>query len=322
MALDNVEVFSGQSHPEFAEQFCKKLGVPLQPIHFERFSNDNLYIQLGSSVRGKDVVLIQTLTPPVSDNLVSMLMMLDIARTGAARSVYLVMPYFSYARSDKKDAPRICVTARLVADAIEMAGATHVLTMTMHSPQVHGFFRIPTDHLTPRSIFAKHLEQYVEEESSIVVSPDIGHVKRASRLAMDLGVPIAAGNKRRLTDTSVSVDALIGSGLDEDIEHAIIYDDEIATGTSVIAVMDKLRERGFRRFSVCCVHGVFTSNALQKLDAMEDVVRIVTTDTIPQNPGESEKLQVLPVAQVFAEAVKRTMEQQSLKKLFAFWEDT
>lgn len=147
---DDVRIFSGRSHPELAASIAFHLGIPLESTHFSRFSNDNLYIQLGASVRSRSVYIVQSMIPPVSEHLLELLMMLDIARGAGAREIHAIIPYFSYARSDKKNAPRISITARLIADLLETAGATHVMTMTLHSPQVHGFFRIPTDPLTAR----------------------------------------------------------------------------------------------------------------------------------------------------------------------------
>ncbi len=181
-ALDtnDVRFFSGQSHPKLASGIAFYLGVPLDPTHFGRYSNDNLYVQLGASVRGRNVYIVQSLIPPVSDNLFELLMMLDIAHGAGAAQIHAILPYFSYARSDKKDEPRISITARLIADLLETAGMTHFMTMTLHSPQVHGFFHVPTDPLTARHLYIRYFhDKNYEPKQTIVVSPDIGRAKPA-----------------------------------------------------------------------------------------------------------------------------------------------
>ena len=201
---NDVRFFSGSSHPQLATDIATYLGVPLDETHISRFSNDNLYIQLGASVRSRQVYILQSLSPPVNDHLVELLMMLDIARGASAREVHAIIPYFSFARSDKKDAPRISITARLVADLLQTAGATHVMTMMLHSPQVHGFFSIPADPLSSRPVFVHHFQQHLLT-GTIVVAPDIGHAKSAARFASDLGLPVTAVNVH-VQDLRVSAD--------------------------------------------------------------------------------------------------------------------
>ncbi|MGW8319728.1 MAG: ribose-phosphate diphosphokinase, partial [Candidatus Promineifilaceae bacterium] len=227
-----VRFFSGSSHPLLAKDIASYLGVPLEETHISRFSNDNLYIQLGASVRGRRVYLVQSLFPPVNDHLVELLMMLDIARSAAAKEIHAIVPYFSFARSDKKDAPRISITARLIADLLATAGATHFMTMMLHSPQVHGFFSIPADPLTARPVFERYF-QGRDLTSAIVVAPDVGHAKSAGRFAESLGLPVAAGNKERISDDEVRITGLLGRQV-KGFRHALIYDDEIATGSSML----------------------------------------------------------------------------------------
>ncbi|OQY97297.1 MAG: ribose-phosphate pyrophosphokinase, partial [Chloroflexi bacterium UTCFX4] len=229
--LNDIRVFSGSSNLALASEIARLLGVPLEPTAITRFTNDNLYVQLGSTVRGRNVYLIQSLTPPVNDHLMELFMMLDIARSASAKQVHAVIPYFSFARSDKKDAPRISITARLVADLLQTAGATNVMTMMLHSPQVHGFFSVPTDPLTSRPVFQEYFSRQ-KLDDTIVIAPDIGSAKSAARFAKDLGgLPVAAGNKERVSDTQVHVGGLIGAQL-RGMKRALIYDDEIATGGS------------------------------------------------------------------------------------------
>jgi ribose-phosphate pyrophosphokinase len=172
----DVRFFAGSSNPDLAARIARYLEVPLEKTHVSRFSNDNLYIQLGASVRSRKVYVVQSLSPPVNDHLMELLMMLDIARSASASEVHAIIPYYSFARSDKKDAPRISITARLVADLIQTAGATHVMTMMLHAPQVHGFFSVPTDPLSSRPVLQGHLA-VGDLSHTVVVTPDMGHVK-------------------------------------------------------------------------------------------------------------------------------------------------
>ena len=270
---DSVRFFTGRSHPELAAGIATYLSVPLDPTQISRFSNDNLYVQLGASVRGRAVFVVQSLTPPVSDHLVELLMMLDIARSAGARQVQAVIPYYSYARSDKKDAPRISITARLIADLLVTAGATHVMTMTLHSPQVHGFFSVPTDPLTARALFVRHfIERRFDPNDTVVVAPDVGHAKSAARFADYLDLPVAAGDKRRISDTEVEIGGLVGKQV-KGFRRALIYDDEIATGGSVIELSRLLVDTGIQEILVICTHGLFVGNALERLSAVPQIIR-------------------------------------------------
>ncbi len=319
--LDPSEVrfFSGNANPQLAADIAICLGVPLDPTLITRFSNDDLYIQLGASVRGRYVFIIQSLSPPVNDHLMELLMMLDIARSAAAKQVHAIIPYFSFARSDKKDAPRICITARLVADLLQAAGATHVMTMVLHAPQVHGFFSVPTDPLTSRPVFHQHF-QSEDLSSTIVVAPDMGHAKSAARFAKDLGLPITAGDKERISDTEVRI-TIVGRQVNG-FKRALVYDDEIATGGSILELSRLLFEQGVREIWIACTHGVFTRGALERLAALPQITRIVTTDTVTIPPAKRHpKLQVLSVAHVFADAIRRNYLRQSIGDLFVFGEE-
>lgn len=319
--IDNLYVFSGSSNRPLAEAICRHLYVPLRSTFIDRFSNDNIHIQLGTSVRGKDVYIVQSLSPPVSDNLLELLMMINIARTGAAASVNAVIPYYSYARSDKKDEPRVCITARLIADLIEAAGVDRVITMTLHSPQVHGFFGVPMDHLTSMSAFIQHLIAQ-DCKDTVLVSPDHGYAKRASQLAKALGLNVAVGNKRRLQDDQVRIDNILGRGLGR-YRHAIVIDDEIATGGSIVEVVRVLRRIGFKEFTIACTHGLFTGKAPKRMRKLKDVREILTTDTVALKPKKRKKFptnfKVLSVAPIFAQAILCNYHGRSVGELFEFW---
>ncbi|MEZ4592625.1 MAG: ribose-phosphate pyrophosphokinase [Chloroflexota bacterium] len=313
----NVRLFSGRSNIPLARKISEHLGVPLDETKFGRFSNDNLFVQLGASVRGRSVYIVQSLTPPVSDHLVELLMMIDIAKSAAAREIHAIIPYFSYARSDKKDAPRISITARLIADLLCTAGATHVMTMTLHSPQVHGFFSIPADPLTARMT----LEQYIKQrplnpETDVVVAPDMGRAKPAARFATGLGLPIASADKTRLSDTEVKIGGLIGRQV-KGFKRAYVYDDEIATAGSVVELSEVLVESGIEEISLICTHGLFLGRAVERIKSIPQITEVITTDTVEQPAGrELPNLTVLSVGNVFAEAIRQNYLRRSIGELF------
>lgn len=316
----DVRFFCGSSHPHLAKDIADYLGMPLSPTRISRFSNDNLYIQLGKSVRGRRVYIVQSLFPPVNDHLVELFMMLDIARSAAAREVHTIVPYFSFARSDKKDAPRISITARLIADLLQASGATHFMTMMLHSPQVHGFFGIPADPLTARPVFEQKFRE-TDLTDTIVVAPDVGNAKSAGRFADSIGVPVAAGNKERVSDTEVKISGLVGRQV-KGFRKAIIFDDEIATGSSVVEMSHLLAENGIEEIDVACTHGVFVRDALQKLTAVPEIKEIYTTDTV-YIPEEKRipQLHILSVASIFGDAIRRNYERKSIQGLFAYGEE-
>ena len=318
---NEVRIFSGSSHPQLAAGIAAELGIPLEKTRVSRFSNDNLYIQLGASVRSRTVFIVQTLAPPVNDYLVELLMMLDIARSASAREVHAIIPYFSFARSDKKDAPRISITARLIADLLVTAGASHVMTMVLHSPQVHGFFSIPADPLTSRPVFRRHFESR-DLSGTLVVAPDLGSAKPAALFAKGLGLPLAAGNKERISDTEVIISGLVGRPV-QGFRRALIYDDEIATGGSVLELSRHLVAQGIEEIWVACTHGVFVRDGLKKLAALPQITEIVTTDTIFIPPEKRHpKLHLLSVAPVFADAIRRNFLRESIGDLFVYGDES
>jgi len=318
-ALENVTIFSGSAHKKLAKQMAAYLGIELSPISIKKFSNDNIEIQLGESVRRKDVYIVQPLVPPTSDHLMELLVMLDIARMSGAKSIHAVIPHYSYGRSDKKDAPRISITARLVADMLVTAGAQHIIAMTMHSPQVHGFFSIPAEHLTAHSVFVKHYRQQ-DLRDTVVVSPDIGNAKRASKLANALEVPLAIGQKQRISDDNVNIGSVLGEVQDKRI---IIFDDEIATGGTIVELAQRLYSAGAREVSVACTHGLFLKNAKKRLDAIDQITEIVTTNTVPvRKKKRPNNLVTLEVGHIFGEVIRRTIEGESVGELFEFWPDS
>src|SRR5687767_14524720 len=227
--MSQITIFSGSAHVALAEEICRHLQVPLLPTRLKRFSNDCLEVQLQANCREQDVFLIQPLSSPVQDHLVELLLMLDAARGASAARITAVVPHYAYARSDKKDAPRISIGGRLVADLLATAGADRILAMTLHSPQVHGFFSIPVDHLHALRELAHHFRGY-DLSNTVVVSPDLGNAKEAAAFARMLGIEVAAGAKQRYPDDRVVISSVIGEVTDRDV---IVLDDEIAKGSTV-----------------------------------------------------------------------------------------
>ncbi len=310
--MTDITVFSGHAHREFAEEMCTILGVELSASRLSRFSNDCLQVQLRANCRQRDVYIVQPLVPPTQENLMELLMMVDAARGASAAHVTVVMPHYAYARSDKKDAPRISIGGRLVADLIATAGANRVLTMALHAEQVHGFFSMPVDHLTALPVIAQHYRTR-DLSNAVVVSPDFGNAKDANHFARMLGVPMAAGSKRRLADDTVVIDAIVGEVAGKDV---IMLDDEIATAGSVIELIDTVRSYGVNSISVACTHGLFSGKALERLNAQKDISEIVATNTVPAPVG-LDRLKVISVAPMFAEAVRRINCGESVSGLFS-----
>jgi ribose-phosphate pyrophosphokinase len=308
-----IAVFSGSAHPELAAEICAQLNVPLRPVRIQRFANDCIEVQLQANCRERDVFLIQPLVVPVQENLVELLLMLDAARGASAARTTVVLPHYAYARSDKKDAPRISIGARLVADLLVAAGASRVLAMTLHSPQVHGFFSVPVDHLHALRELAAYFRR-LDLSNSVVVSPDLGYAKEASHFARLLKLPVAAGAKQRFADDKVTISDIIGDVSGRDV---IVLDDEIAKGSTMIELLDRLRERGARSIRVACTHGLFAAGALQRIGEQPDVIEIVCTNTVPLPNGENApKLTVLSIAPALAEAMHRIHNGESVSALF------
>jgi len=313
LRMDRIVVFGGHAHPDLARGLCKRLKVPLSPSTTTTFSNDCLGVQLETNCRQADVFIVQPLAPPVQHHLMELLLMLDAARGASAARITAVIPHFAYARSDKKDAPRISIAARLVADLLVAAGANRVLAMTLHSPQVHGFFSVPVDHMNALQVLARHFRPQ-RLTNTVVVSPDLGNAKAASNFARTLSLPMAAGSKKRLSDDRVEIDTLVG---DVEGKNVIVLDDEIANGGTIMEVLNRLRERRVKRITVACTHGLFTGKAIARLGSQTDIAEIVTTDTVPV-PAEKRlpNMKILSIAPLLAEAIRRIHVGESVSVLF------
>ena len=309
--MREIVVFSGNSHRALARAICKRLGVDLAPSRTSRFSNDCLQAQLLANCRQRDVYIVQPLVRPTQDSLMELLLMVDAAKGASAAQITAVIPHYAYARSDKKDASRISLGGRLVADMLTAAGVDRVLTMALHAPQVHGFFSVPVDHLTAIGVLADHFRG-TDLAQTVVVSPDLGNAKTATQFARLLGLPVAAGSKRRLADDRVVIDSIVGdvSGM-----RAVVLDDEIATGGSILELLDRLWDAGCTEAAVACTHGLFAGEAVSRLSGHPMITQVVTTDTVPA-PSGWPQLQVRSVADLFAEAIARIHAGESVSSLF------
>jgi ribose-phosphate pyrophosphokinase len=308
----NLRIFTGNGNPELAQEICDYLGVPLGQAIIRRFSNENLFIQILENVREADVFVVQPFSSPCHENIMELLIMMDALRSASARRITAVIPYYSYARSDKKDAPRISITGRLMADLLVTAGANRVLTMTLHKPQVHGFFSVPTDHLYATPILCNYFRE-LDLRNTVAVASDAGHVKEAAIYAERLDLPLAFVDKRRISDTEVEAQAVVG---DVKGKNAIIFDDEIAAGSSLIATTQVLQEIGVREMRSGCTHGVLCGDAVNKI-ARSPLTEVVVANTVPVRAEKRiDKITVLSVAPLFGEAIKRIHTGESVSSLF------
>ncbi|GHT81778.1 ribose-phosphate pyrophosphokinase [Betaproteobacteria bacterium] len=314
MIKHDLKVFSCTSNDGLANEICHRLGVPLSQLEISRFSNDNLHVQVLENVRERDVFVIQSFTAPVSDHIMELLITLDALRSASAQRITAVIPYYSYARSDKKDKPRISITGRLMADMLVTAGANRVLTMDLHADQVHGFFGVPVDHLTAIPTIAEHFRAHYDLSNMVAVATDAGGAKRAGRFSEWLGIPLAIIDKRRINDTTVKQGQVVG---DVAGRAAVIFEDEISTGGTLVSTVDTLRAAGASSIHAGAVHGVLCGPAIERLrEAAID--SIVVTNTV-QVAAEKrfDKLTVLTVAPLFAAAIERIHSGASVGALFA-----
>jgi len=311
--MDELKVFSGTAHPALAGAVCDYLDIPLGEAEVFEFSNENIFVRILENVRERDVFVIQPICSPVNKSLVELLIMLDAFRRASAGRITAVVPYYGYSRTDKKDQPRVPITARLIADLITTAGANRLLTVDLHAPQIQGFFTIPVDELTARPM----LTQYFREkalDNMVVVATDIGISKVARDMAAKLGVPLAIMEKRRLgnVDTSETLNVI---GEVEGM-RAVTVDDEIDTAGSLVGVVDALLKRGVTKVYACCTHPVFSGPAITRI-AASPVKEVVVTDTIPVNSDKKlKKITVLSIASLIGEAIHRIHTGLSVGAMF------
>jgi len=307
-----LKIFAGNASCELAGQICEYLGEPLGRAHITRFSNENIFVQIEENVREADVYVVQSFSSPVHESIMEMMIMMDALRMASARRITALIPYYSYARSDKKDAPRISITGRLMADLLVAAGANRVLTMTLHSPQVHGFFSVPTDHLLATPILSRYFEE-LGVENMVVVAPDAGHAKRAGEFAQRLRVPIAFVDKRRVSDHEVESSSVVG---DVRGKNCLIVDDEIAAGSTTVSTARVLLDSGARDVYAAATHGVLCGPAIERLKA-SPLKKIAVTNTVAVPPEKKfDRLEVLSVAPLFGAAIRSIHTGESISALF------
>lgn len=311
--MDELKVFSGTAHPALAQAVCDYLDIPLGEAEVFEFSNENIFVRILENVRERDVFIIQPVCSPVNKNLVELLIMLDAFRRASAGRITAVVPYYGYSRTDKKDQPRVPITARLVADLITTAGANRLLTVDLHAPQIQGFFTIPVDELTARPMLARYFREKALD-NLVVVATDIGISKVARDVAAKLGAPLAIMEKRRLGNADAS-ETLNVIGEVEGM-RALTVDDEIDTAGSLVGVVDALLKRGVTKVYACCTHPVFSGSAIQRI-AASPVKEVVVTDTIPVNEDKKlNKITVLSIASLIGEAIHRIHTGLSVGAMF------
>ena len=312
--VDAIRIISGSAHPAFADQICRHIGVEPCATRVVRFSNENILVQIEDNVREADVFVIQPSCPPVSDGIIELLITIDTLKQASARRITAVLPYFPYARSDKKDQPRISITARLMADLLETAGANRVLTMDLHSPQVQGFFRIPVDQLRAAPLICDHLRATRDLADYVLVAGDVGEAKEVGGYANRLDLPIAIVDKRRDgDDEKPRAVALIG---DVAAKRALIVYDEIASGGTMMEAIGFLLKHGATSVEAAVVHPVLSGQSVQRI-AASPLKSLVVTDTIPL-PLEKriDKIEVCTVAKLFANAIQSIHDGSSVSRLF------
>jgi len=299
-----LSVYTGNAHPGFARDICRHLEIPLGQIDVFKFANDNIFVQIKENAREHDVFIVQSLVgPSVSDAIMELLIMLDAFKRASAGRITAVMPYYAYGRSDKKDQPRVPITARLLADLIGVSGADRFLTMDMHQMQIQGFFSIPGDELSARILLVEHFRT-------------IGYANAARRIAESLDIPLVFMQKTHRDNSGRS--EIVGIIGEIDRRRAIVIDDEIDTGTTILNTVKILQERGVREIYVGCTHALLSGDAAEKITS-SGIVELVTTDSVPLRASQrnNPKIRVLTVAPLFAEAIRRIHEGESVGALFS-----
>jgi ribose-phosphate pyrophosphokinase len=313
--LRDLKIFSGRSHPALAQEICEHVGVEQGHVTLYSFSDGEHYVQIDENVRGADVFIVQPTCPPsVNDHLMELLIMLDAFKRSSAKRVTAVVPYYGYARQDRKDKPRVPITAKLAADLISAAGADRVLTLDLHAAQIQGFFNIPVDHLFAAPVIIGHLKQLTDLEDLTIVSPDAGGVERARAYAKRLGASLAIIDKRRFAKNQTEVMNIIG---EVEGRNVVIVDDIIDTAGTLIHSVQALLEQGAKSISAACTHAVLSGPAIGRINNSQ-LHSVITTNSIPteDKSAECSKLKTLSIANLLAEAIKRIHSEDSVSSLF------
>ncbi|MCX7711975.1 MAG: ribose-phosphate pyrophosphokinase [Clostridia bacterium] len=310
----DIKIFAGNSHRTLAEEIAEKIGLPVGAATVGSFSDGECAININEVVRGSDVFIVQSTCTPVNDNLMELLIMIDALRRASAGRITAVMPYFGYARQDRKAKARDPISAKLVANLLTVAGADRVLTMDLHAPQLQGFFDIPVDHLIGVPILAEYFKTKFENvDDVVVVSPDVGSVTRSRKFAERLEVPLAIIDKRRPKANVSEIMNIIGDVRDK---RVVLVDDLIDTGGTIINAVNALVEIGAKEVYACCTHGVLSGPAIERI-ANSPMKELVTLNTVPLPEGKRlDKIKILSVAGIFAEAIERIYGDISISTLF------
>ncbi len=311
--MDKLAIFSGNANLDLARDICKNLSVKLQDAFVGRFSEGEIRVKINENVRGKDVFIIQPTCPPCNDNLMELLIMIDALRRASAQRITAVIPYFGYARQDRKDQPRVPITAKLVANLLTTAGSDRVLTMDLHAGQIQGFFDIPVDHLFSVGVFVDYFSK-MNIKDLITVSPDVGSIKMARAYAKRVSAGLAIIDKRRVSPEKAEAMHIMGEVEDKNV---IIVDDMIATGSSLIEAVEALKKAGAKRIYAAITHGVLSGPAIERIEQCKGLEKLLITDSIPLSADKkNEKIEVLSVADLLAEAIKRIHNEESVSCLF------
>ncbi|MGD9642495.1 MAG: ribose-phosphate diphosphokinase [Elusimicrobiales bacterium] len=307
----NFKVFSGNANPELAKKICDILGVPLSEANVNRFADGEIDVRILESVRGEDCYVIQPTCGPVNDNLMELLIFMDALRRASAGRITAVVPYYGYARADRKPAPRVAITAKLVANLITEAGASRVITLDLHAAQIQGFFDIPLDHLYSRPAILEYIRNR-NFENTVVVSPDVGSVERARSFAKRLDMGLVIIDKRRPRPNEAVVYNIIG---DVNGKTCFIFDDLVDTAGTLCQVAASIKEHGAAKIIAAATHGVLSRDAIERIDK-SPIEELILSDTIPVNASKSAKIKIVSVAPILAEAIKRNHMGESISELF------
>jgi len=310
--MDKLTIFSGNSNLKLAEKICKNLNVKLGKALVGRFSDGEVRVKIEDNIRGKDVFVIQSICPPVNENLVELLVILDAVRRASPQRITAVIPYFGYARQDRKDQPRVPITAKLVANLLTVAGADRVLTLDLHTGQIQGFFDIPLDHLYSVNVFLNYFKK-IKVGKLAIVSPDVGGIKMARAYAKRFKANLAIVDKRRNSPDTTEVMHILGEVKNKNV---ILVDDIIATGSSLVEAASALKKSGANKIFACVSHGVLSGNATKKIER-SSIDLLVITDSIPlKEDSYSKKIKLVSVGKLFSEAIKRIHIEESISVLF------
>jgi ribose-phosphate pyrophosphokinase len=309
-----IKMFCGNSNPALAEKICMFLGFPLGQAKVKNFSDGEIMVEIGENVRGRDIYVVQSTCSPTNNNLMELLIMMDALKRASAATITAVIPYYGYARQDRKVAPRTPITSKLVADLITTAGADRMVTIDLHAGQIQGFFNIPVDNLYAAPVILEHLKGRFSNDHIVMVSPDAGGTERARAFAKRLGCTLAIIDKRRTKPNEAEVMHLVGDVKDK---IAIILDDMIDTAGTLTQAAKALKDHGARTIYACATHGVLSGPAIDRINS-SDIEEVVITDTIPlgENEARTSKIKVLSIAEILAETIRRIHEDESVSSLF------